>query len=76
MAHEAVEQILREYMRRRPFQPFVIELASGERIEVDAPQSVAWGGDAAGYLQPDGEAIFFRLQDIRQILAPTAETMS
>ena len=76
MNQETFERTLRELMRRRPFLPFVVDLANGERFEVDAPESVAWGGGAAGYLRPDGEPILFHCRDIRQILPQKAETAS
>src|SRR5262249_14146026 len=76
MTQEAFEQTLRELMRRRPFQPFIVELVSGDRFEVDAPESVAWNGGTAGYLRPSGEPILFHCKDVSQIITQTAEATS
>lgn len=76
MDQATFESTMRTLMRRRPFQPFVVELADGRQIEVDAPESVAWGGGAAGYLRPDGEPVLFHCRDVRQIIPQTAETAS
>jgi hypothetical protein len=76
MTQETFENTLRTLMRRRPFFPFAVELDNGERIEVDAPNSVAWGGGAAGYLNERGEASFFNCEQVKQFITYPPETAS
>jgi hypothetical protein len=74
MTPEEFEQRLRTLVRRRPFQPFAVRLLTGERIEVDVPEAVAFGGGRAGYLSPVGEAFLFDCGDVQEIIesAPRA----
>jgi hypothetical protein len=76
MNQETLENTLRRLMRRRPFFPFSIELDSGDRIEVDAPDSMAWGGGAAGFLSSTGEPTLFRCDQVVRIIANEPETVS
>jgi hypothetical protein len=76
MTQETFENTLRTLMRRKPFQPFIVELANGERIEVDAPGSVAWGGGTAVYLNQHGEPMQFDCDEVHQFVDSTAETAS
>src|SRR5690349_5897543 len=55
-AHE-FETTLRELLNKDPFQPFVVEYESGERIEVDGPH-VAFAGGAASVQAADNEIYF------------------
>jgi hypothetical protein len=76
MTQETFENTLRTLMRRRPFFPFAVELDNGERIEVDAPNSVVWGGGTAGYLNADGEPYLFKCTQVRRFITQTADTAS
>lgn len=38
MTWDSLEMALRAFYKRRPFQPFTLELASGSRIEVNHPE--------------------------------------
>jgi hypothetical protein len=49
MNQEQFQQTLREFIRREPFRPFVVELVNGDPIIVVEP-TVAFGSRKAGYL--------------------------
>ena len=76
MTQESFDDTLRTLMRRRPFLPFAVELDNGERIEVDAPNSVAWDGGGAAFLNEHGEASFFTCEQVQQFIPHTPETAS
>ena len=61
------QKSLRAFVRRRPFKPFVVELVSGNRIVVEHPEAVAMGGDAAIYVNPDGEYAMFDSSTVSQL---------
>ena len=74
MTRDEFEQRLRTLIRRRPFLPFTIVLATGERLDVDVPEAVALGGGAGGYLSPSGEAFLFDCDGVQEFVehAPQA----
>ena len=76
MTKEDFEHQLGMLNRQRPFQPFTVVLVTGDRIDVDVPEAIAFGGGAAGYLSPIGEPTFFNCEDVSQIVVNTPETAS
>lgn len=61
------EESLRSLLRRRPFQPFPVELINGETFTVDRPDAVSLGGGAAGFIAEDGEIYFFDSGNVRRL---------
>jgi len=55
MKEEVFERGLRAFCQRKPFNPFVVELASGAQLIVEHPEALAHRGRAAVYINPDGE---------------------
>jgi hypothetical protein len=51
MTREAFEKLLRDFLHREPFQPFVVELESGQQVEIAEP-TAAFSEGFAGYLSP------------------------
>lgn len=58
---------LRGLLRRRPFQPFEVELSRGSRILVDRPEAVALNGGSAGFIAGDGSIHFFSNETTERI---------
>jgi hypothetical protein len=56
---ETFERSLRAFSQRRPFEPFLVELASGARLTVDHPEALAQRGPAAVYISAGGEYTLF-----------------
>jgi hypothetical protein len=67
MTRDSFEQTLRALLRRKPFEPFEVELLDGERFLVDRSDAVSMGGGAAGFIAEDGEIYFFDWQKTRQL---------
>jgi hypothetical protein len=68
MTREQFEDTLRQFLRRKPFQAFVVELLDGRLIPVDRP-GVAFGGGAASYFAPDDDLVEFACEDVRAMRA-------
>lgn len=71
MPEEVFFHTLRQFTRREPFVPFVVELLDGRRIEVDYP-SVAFSGGAAGFINSQGILERFACEEVRSISLATA----
>ena len=66
MTAEQFEQTLLQFLRRRPFEPFVVELFDGRVIEIPAPKVVV-GGGAATWVGDDFDHTDFDFKDVRAI---------
>ena len=59
MAKDEFETCLRQYLERRPFQPFVIELTDGRRLVIKQ-LPVVFSDGAASFIDPaDGALVDF-----------------
>ena len=76
MVPETFAQALRSFARRRPFKPYFVELTSGDRILVEHPEAVAFGGNTAVFVSPRGEVAFFDHESVAQVVDRPADTMS
>ena len=47
---------IREWLLRRPFEPFVLRLANGETHEVRHPENLAIGKNRLAVVQPDSDS--------------------
>jgi hypothetical protein len=75
MNQEQFEETLRQFLRREPFQPFVVEMLNGRLIEVHHP-GVAFGGGAASYLTSNYELERFECENVRAIRLAAHEIAS
>jgi hypothetical protein len=66
MSREDVESTLLEFLRREPFQPFVIDLADGRRLEID-DRCLAINGGGATFLTPGYLIEDFWFDDVQNI---------
>lgn len=67
MQREEMETEIRKRREATLFVPFVIELTSGELVEVDDPDAIGFGGGAAGFMNAEGEPIDFDCFEIVRI---------
>jgi hypothetical protein len=49
------DRTLRGMARRTPFEPFVVELVNGSRIEVDHPEAIVFRAGLAVFVDAEGE---------------------
>ncbi len=66
MSTEQFEKTLLQFIRRRPFEPFVVELLDGRVIEIASPNVVV-GGGAATLISPNFEHTDFSSKQVRAI---------
>ena len=74
MKKKQFDETLRTLIRHQPFQPFVVDLLDGNRIAIDAPDSVAFNDGAAGYISPTNEVFFFNFRTVREFVTATRES--
>jgi hypothetical protein len=55
MEAEAFERALRTFARRKPFQPFLVELVSGTNMLIEHPEALIFRGRVAVYIDKDNE---------------------
>ena len=67
MTVEEFEEAARAYIYHEPPVPFVVELTNGQRITIDDPQALAFGGGAACFLGPNYEMIDFSCREVRAV---------
>ena len=67
MQAEAFSEALRAITRRRPFKPFVVQLVSGDRIDVEHPEALVFRGSIAVYFSPKGELAIFDNEGVAQL---------
>jgi len=71
------ERALRSRLDRKPFEPFIIELEDGSRLEVRQKQDLSfYVGDSATYLRPDGSFDFVDRDNVLRILDLSPATPS
>jgi hypothetical protein len=75
MTRDEFQVQLRQLRWQEPFQPFTIELLSGERIDVDRPDGLAFS-EGFGVFDAGDDFHEFRSEDVARIVTahgtPTA----
>jgi hypothetical protein len=59
------ERVAREFLRREPFQPFVIEYEDGRRFVVEQRQQLP---DPTWYIRRDGEFDFLDNEEVLRVV--------
>ena len=67
MTAEHFERIVRAFQKRAPLRSFMVELASGSRIEVDHPEALVFRGGVAVYLSAAGVPTLFDHESVVQV---------
>jgi len=55
----AFERALRAFSQRKPFQPFVVEMVSGTRLQIDHPEALISRGPVAVHIDKNYEYTLF-----------------
>ena len=75
MSEEQFTQTLRDFKKRMPFVPFVVEMMDGRRVVIERPFLV-FGGGVAGYISEESGFVDFGCGEVRTISPLPAETTS
>jgi hypothetical protein len=76
MEANAFDRSLRAFARRASFQPFVVELVSGTRIDVDHPEALVFRGGVAVYVSAAGVPTLFDHQSVSRLSSAGGPTVS
>jgi len=68
MEKDAFERSLKASARRAPFHPFIVELISGGKIEVDHPEALVFRGGVAVHFDQDGIPMLFDHQGVARMV--------
>lgn len=74
MTTEHFQTTIRAFQRRSPFQPYLVELVSGDRVRVDHPEALVLRGGVAVYLSADGAPSIFDHEGVSQVIALQADS--
>lgn len=66
------EATVMSYKRRRPYQPFTLELVNGGRVEIDHPDAIALREGMAFYIAPGRIPHFFDHEGVCRIIGDLA----
>ena len=75
MTRDRFEQLLRSFLRRQPFEPFVVELREDKQVLIDEPEALAFDGGAAGFIGL-ADIHLFRCDEVRAIHPVSQEAAS
>lgn len=70
MTIDLFEQFLKYFNSRSPFRSYLIELVSGDRLEVRHPEAIARRGDFCYLRSPTREQRIFEADAVVQIILP------
>jgi hypothetical protein len=68
MDTKVFQRALQAFTKRRPFKPFVIELASGDRLLVKHPEAVYTSGELIIITEPSRRGRLFQSSSVCQLL--------
>ena len=68
MKPEQFDDSVLQSIRRRPFEPFVVELLDGRVIEITTPKVIVGGGGAT-FIRDEFDLVDFECEEVRAIRA-------
>jgi hypothetical protein len=71
MEAEAFERSLRAFSRRKPFQPFIVEMVSGTTLQIEHPEALIFRSRVAVYVDKDNEITHFDNTGVSKITSRT-----
>ena len=74
MEAEDFDRSLGAFQRRKPFRSFMIELVSGDRIEVDHPEAMVIRAGVGVYLSADGAPTLFDHEGVSQVIGDASQS--
>jgi len=76
MTAENFDRTLRAFHRRAPFRPFMVELVSGSRFQVDHPEALVMRGGAAVFVAADGTPTLFDHESVSKVVGGSSSRRS
>ena len=72
MNRETFDNTLQLLTQRRPFRPFAVAMANGDRLEVDFANAIAFRDSTALYIAPGRVPLWFDHEGVRQVIGDLA----
>jgi len=73
MTERHFDKVLVDFLDRRPFKPFTVELIGGEQFEIDHPHATVVRGGVAIFLRPGGTPVYFDHDGVLQFIDKIGE---
>jgi hypothetical protein len=74
MTVDHFQTTIRAFQRRTPFQSYVVELVSGDRIQVDHPEALVIRAGVGVFVNATGAPAIFDYEGVSQIFAASGES--
>lgn len=74
MTAEPFQTTIRAFQRRTPFRPYIVELVSGDRVQIDHPEALVIRGGVGVFISSTGAPAIFDHEGVSQILAGSGES--
>lgn len=74
MTTDHFQTTIRAFQRRTPFQSYVVELVSGNRITVDHPEALVVRGGVGVFVNAAGAPTIFDHEGVSQVIAGNGES--
>ena len=74
MTVDHFQTTIRAFQRRSPFKPYVVELVSGDRVQVDHPEALVIRGGVGVFVNAAGEPAIFDHEGVSQICSESTES--
>jgi hypothetical protein len=74
MTTDHFQTTIRAFQRRTPFHPYVVELVSGDRVQVDHPETLVIRAGVGVFVNASGAPAIFDHERVSQIFAASDES--
>jgi hypothetical protein len=74
MTTEHFQTAIRGFQRRMPFKPYIVELVSGDRVNVDHPEALVIRGGVGVFVSATGAPTIFDHEGVSQIIGTSGES--
>ena len=68
MMRAQFDEVTRQFAKRQPFRPFVIEYDDGQRFVIEQPDGFSSFAGSATYFDPAGELHLIDSENVRQVV--------
>jgi hypothetical protein len=74
MTPDHFQTTIRAFQRRSPFKPYVVELVSGTRIQVDHPEALVLRGGVGVFVDATGAPSIFDNEGVTRVVESSEES--
>jgi len=67
MDRDTFDSTIRAFKQRKPFRPFTVAMANGDRLEIDYPEALAIREGVALFVAPGGVPVIFDHEGVSRL---------